>query len=77
MLNTFIISVVLCQTITIIVTIPVLLLPATVTISVIVSEDAFAESGRYTDDTSQAASVSNECLNPILDSNEDIDNAVS
>jgi hypothetical protein len=29
-----------------------------------------------TGDTSQGAAVSNECLNPILDSNEDIDNAV-
>jgi hypothetical protein len=35
-----------------------------------------AKSGRYTGDTSQAAAVSNECLNPIFDSNEDIDNAV-
>ncbi len=61
---------------TIIATIPVLLLAATVAISVIVSEDAFARSGKYTGDTSQAASVSNECFNPIFDSNEDIDNAV-
>ncbi len=45
-------------------------------ISVTVSEDAFARSGKYTGDTSQAAEVSNECLNPILDSKEDIDNAV-
>jgi hypothetical protein len=46
---------------------------ATVTISIIVisSENVFAS---Y--DVSQAASVSNECLNPIFDSNEDIDNAV-
>jgi hypothetical protein len=57
------------------VTIPVLLLAATVTISVTVSEDAFAKDGRYSGDTSQAASVSNECLNPIFDSNS-IDNAV-
>jgi hypothetical protein len=57
------------------VTIPVLLLAATVTISAIVSEDAFAKDGRYSGDTSQAAAVSNECLNPILDSNS-IDNIV-
>ncbi len=56
-------------------TIPVLLLAATVTISAIVSEDAFARDGRYSGDTSQAAAVSNECLNPIFDSNT-IDNAV-
>jgi hypothetical protein len=48
----------------------------TVAVSVMVSEDAFAKDGRYSGDTSQAASVSNECLNPIFDSNEDIDNAV-
>ena len=43
-----------------------------------VTEDAFAKNGRYTGggDTGQRASVSNECLNPIFDSNEDIDNAV-
>src|SRR5262245_42840651 len=58
------------------VTIPVLLLAATVAISVIVSEDAFAKNGRYTGDTSQAAAASNDCLNPIFDSNEGIDNAV-
>jgi hypothetical protein len=52
------------------VTIPVLLLAATVAISIMVSEDVFAS-----DSTSQAASVSNECLNPILDSNT-IDNIV-
>ena len=47
----------------------------TVAVSVMVSEDAFAKDGRYSGDTSQAASVSNECLNPILDSNT-IDNIV-
>jgi hypothetical protein len=57
------------------VTIPVLLLAARVAISVTVSEDAFAKDGRYSGDTSQAAAVSNECLNPILDSNS-IDNIV-
>jgi hypothetical protein len=44
---------------------------ATVAISVMVSEEAFAS-----DSTSQAAAVDNTCLNPIFDSNEDIDNAV-
>ena len=57
------------------VTIPVLLLAATVAVSVIVSEEAYAKDGRYSGDTSQGAAVSNECLNPIFDSNT-IDNAV-
>jgi flagellar basal body-associated protein FliL len=60
----------------IIIVIPILLLAATVAISFVITEDAFAREGRYTGDTSQAAAVSNECLNPIFDSNEDIDNAV-
>jgi hypothetical protein len=51
--------------------IPVLLLAATVAVSVIVSEDAFARGS-----TSQAAAVDNTCLNPIFDSNEYTDNAV-
>ena len=55
---------------------PAILLAATVAISFAITEDAFARNGRYTGDTSQAASVNNECLNPIFDSNEDIDNAV-
>jgi hypothetical protein len=47
----------------IIITMPVLLLVAVVVIPVTVSEDAFARNGRYTGDTiSQAASVINECL---------------
>ena len=48
----------------------------TVAISVIVSEDAFARE-RYSGDSpvSTRAAVSNDCLNPILDSNT-IDNAV-
>jgi len=59
------------------VAIPLILLAATVTISSTVSEDAFAREGRYSSDsTSQAAAVDNSCLNPIFDSNEDIDNAV-
>ncbi|MFZ0346102.1 MAG: hypothetical protein WCF07_01440 [Nitrososphaeraceae archaeon] len=62
---------------TTITTIPVLLLAATVAISVMVSEDAFArDGGRYSgDSTSQAAAVDNSCLNPILDSNT-IDNVI-
>jgi hypothetical protein len=60
---------------TIIITIPILLLAATVAISSTISEDAFARDGRYTGDTSQAAAVSNDCLNPIFDSNN-VDNAV-
>ena len=58
-----------------IITIPVLLLAPTVAISVIVSEDAFARERYSGDSTSQAAAVSNDCLNPILDSNT-IDNMV-
>ena len=62
---------------TIMVAIPLILLAATVTISSTVSEDAFAREGRYSSDsTSQATAVDNSCLNPIFDSNEDIDNAV-
>jgi hypothetical protein len=57
------------------VTIPVLLLAATVTMSFVITEDVFAKDGRYSGDTSQAAAVDNECLNPILDSNT-IDNIV-
>jgi hypothetical protein len=53
-----------------------ILLAATVAISSTVSEDVFArDGGRYSGDTSQAAAINNECLNPILDSNT-IDNAV-
>jgi hypothetical protein len=57
---------------------PVLLLVATLAISALVIQDTFArDGGRYSGggDTSQAASVNNECLNPILDSNT-IDNLV-
>jgi hypothetical protein len=57
------------------VTIPLMLLAATVAISFVITEDAFAKNGRYTGDTSQAAAASNDCLNPILDSNN-IDNTV-
>jgi hypothetical protein len=42
----------------------------------VITKDAFAKDGRYSSDsTSQAASVNNERLNPILDSNT-IDNVV-
>jgi hypothetical protein len=58
-----------------IIIIPILLFASTVAISSTISEDAFARDGRYTGDTSQAAGVSNDCLNPIFDSNN-IDNAV-
>jgi hypothetical protein len=60
-----------------IIAIPLILFAAlTVAISAMITEDAFArDGGRYTGDTSQAAAVSNECLNPILDSNT-IDNVV-
>ena len=55
--------------------VPLILLAATVAISVTVSEDVFARERYSGDSTSQAAAVSNECLNPILDSNN-IDNEV-
>jgi hypothetical protein len=61
-----------------VIAIPFILLAATLAIFSTVSEDGFArDGGRYSGggDTSQAASVSNECLNPILDSNT-IDNMV-
>ena len=51
------------------------MLAATVAISVMVSEDAFARERYSGDSTSQATAVNNECLNPIFDSNT-IDNAV-
>ena len=57
------------------VAIPLILLAATVTIFSTVSEDVFARERYSGDSTSQAAAVSNECLNPILDSNT-IDNVV-
>ena len=46
-----------------------------VTISFMITEDAFARERYSGESTSQAAAVSNECLNPILDSNA-IDNLV-
>jgi hypothetical protein len=52
-----------------------LLAVATVAISVTISEDAFARERYSGDSTSQAAAVSNDCLNPIFDSNT-IDNLV-
>ena len=57
------------------VAIPLILLAATVTIFSTVSEDVFARERYSGDSTSQAAAVSNDCLNPILDSNT-IDNIV-
>jgi hypothetical protein len=59
-----------------VIAIPLILLAATVAISTLITEDAFAKDGRYSgESTSQAAAVSNECLNPIFDSNT-IDNMV-
>lgn len=60
-----------------IISIPLILLAATIAISGVVSEDLYARDyGRYSSDTtSQAAAVDNTCLNPILDSNT-IDNVV-
>jgi hypothetical protein len=59
------------------ITMPVILFAAMVSISFMITEDAFARNERYGagDTTSQAAAVSNDCLNPILDS-KTIDNAV-
>jgi hypothetical protein len=61
-----------------IIIIPLILLSAMLTISVVVSEDVFARDGeKYSSDTtSQAAAVDNSCLNPMFDSNT-IDNVVS
>ncbi|MGH9976075.1 MAG: hypothetical protein ACRD8Z_09620, partial [Nitrososphaeraceae archaeon] len=54
----------------------ILLAVATLSISTVITEDAFARNGMYTGgDASQAAAVNNDCLNPILDSNT-IDNVV-
>jgi hypothetical protein len=56
--------------------IPLILLAATVAISVLVSEDVLARNnGKYSSDTTSQAAVDNSCLNPILDSNT-IDNVV-
>jgi hypothetical protein len=54
-----------------------ILLATTVAISFMLTEDAFARNGRYGagDTTSQAAAGSNDCLNPIFDSNT-IDNVI-
>ncbi|MGH9984096.1 MAG: hypothetical protein ACRD8W_09080 [Nitrososphaeraceae archaeon] len=54
----------------------VLLLVATVAVSVMIMTSV-ARNERYAsgDDVSQAASVGNDCLNPILDSNT-IDNVI-
>jgi len=60
-----------------IISIPLIILAATVLISILVSEDVLARNnGKYLGDTtSQAAAVDNSCLNPIIDSNT-IDNVV-
>jgi hypothetical protein len=53
-----------------IITISAFLLAAatTVALSLVITEDAFAKSGRHGtgDTTSQAAAVNNECLNPHI-----------
>ncbi len=53
----------------------VVLLTVTVVISIIVTDNVFARNDRYASDSSQAATVSNSCLNPIFDSST-IDNAI-
>jgi hypothetical protein len=60
-----------------IIAIPLIFLAAaTVAISALLTEDVFArDGGRYFGDASQAASIGNDCLNPILDS-DTIDNMV-
>lgn len=57
--------------------IPLILLAALVTTPITVIEDAFARYERHTGgDLSQAASVSNSCLNPVSNSNTN-DNMIS
>jgi hypothetical protein len=57
-------------------TISAILFAASATVALsLITEDAFAREGRYSSDTSQAAAVSNDCLNPLFDSNT-IDNVV-
>lgn len=59
-----------------IITISAILFAASATVALsLITEDAFAREGRYSSDTSQAAAVSNDCLNPLFDSNT-IDNVV-
>jgi hypothetical protein len=48
---------------------PLILLVVIVIAPITVTEDAFASYERHTGDLSQAASVSNSCLNPVSDSN--------
>jgi hypothetical protein len=57
--------------------VPLILIAAIVTTPITIIEDAFAKNGRHTgDELSQAASVSNSCLNPVSDSNTN-DNMIS
>jgi hypothetical protein len=56
--------------------IPLVLLAVIVTTPVTVTEDAFARYERHTGDLSQAASISNSCLNPVSNSNTN-DNMIS
>src|SRR5688500_9491478 len=58
-------------------TVALVLLAAITVILTALTEDVFARNERHTgDSTSQEAAVSNDCVNPILDSNT-IDNLVS
>ncbi len=49
------------------ITIAAILFAASATVALsLKTEDAFAREGRYSSDTSQAAAVSNDCLNPLF-----------
>ena len=54
---------------------PVVVLLTTTIIFVTTSDNAYARYDKYASDTSQAAALSNDCLNPIFDSNT-IDNVI-
>jgi len=58
--------------------IPLVLLAAIVTTPIVVTEDSFARYERHTgnDDPSQVVSISNSCLNPVYNSNNN-DNMIS
>ena len=56
--------------------VPLILVAAIVTTPIMIIEDAFARNGRHTDGLSQAASISNSCLNPVSNSNTN-DNMIS
>lgn len=56
--------------------VPLILIAAIVTTPITIIEDAFARYERHTGDLSQAASITNSCLNPISNSNTN-DNMIS